>query len=59
MGRIAAASRRQFSVRASSIAISRTSQFVAVGMGDRQHLMLVQQARLFRIASVTTPILQW
>jgi CubicO group peptidase (beta-lactamase class C family) len=59
MGRIAAAFRRQFSVPASSIAISRNGQFVydqAVGMGDRQHLMQVQQSSLFRIASVTAPI---
>jgi CubicO group peptidase (beta-lactamase class C family) len=59
MGRIAAAFRRQFSVPASSIAISRNGQFVydeAVGMGDRQHLMQVQQASLFRIASLTKPI---
>lgn len=59
MGRMAAAFRRQFSVPASSIAISRNGQFVydeAVGMGDRQHLTPVQQASLFRIASVTMPI---
>jgi CubicO group peptidase (beta-lactamase class C family) len=59
MGRIAAAFRQQFSVPASSIAISRNGQFVydeAVGMGDRQRLMQVQQASLFRIASVTKPI---
>jgi CubicO group peptidase (beta-lactamase class C family) len=59
MGRIAAAFRRQFSVPASSIAISRNGQFVydeAVGMADRQHLMQVQQASLFRIASLTKPI---
>jgi CubicO group peptidase (beta-lactamase class C family) len=59
MGRIAAAFRQQFSVPASSIAISRNGQFVydqAVGMGDRQHLMQVQQSSLFRIASVTMPI---
>ena len=59
MGRLAAAFRRQFSVPASSIAISRNGQFVydeAVGMGDRQHLMQVQQASLFRIASLTKPI---
>jgi CubicO group peptidase (beta-lactamase class C family) len=59
MGRIAAAFRQQFSVPASSIAISRNGQFVydqAVGMGDRQHLMQVQQSSLFRIASVTKPI---
>src|SRR5271167_3947024 len=59
MGRIAAAFRRQFSVPASSIAISRNGQFVfdqADGMGDRQHLIQVQQSSLFRIASVTKPI---
>jgi CubicO group peptidase (beta-lactamase class C family) len=59
MGRMAAAFRQQFSVPASSIAISRNGQFVydqAVGMGDRQHLMQVQQSSLFRIASVTMPI---
>jgi CubicO group peptidase (beta-lactamase class C family) len=59
MGRLAAAFRRQFSVPASSIAISRNSQFAydeAVGMGDRQHLSQVQQSSLFRIASVTMPI---
>jgi CubicO group peptidase (beta-lactamase class C family) len=59
MGRIAAAFRQQFSVPATSIAISRNGQFVydqAVGMGDRQHLVQVQQSSLFRIASVTKPI---
>jgi CubicO group peptidase (beta-lactamase class C family) len=59
MGRIAADFRRQFSVPATSIAISRDGQFVydqAVGMGDRQHLVQVQQASLFRIAAVTMPI---
>jgi CubicO group peptidase (beta-lactamase class C family) len=59
MGRIAAAFRRQFSVPASSIAISRNGQFAydqAVGMGDRQHLAQVQQSSLFRIAAVTMPI---
>ena len=59
MGRIAGQFRQQFSVPASSIAISRNGQFVydeAVGMGDRQHLTQVQQASLFRIASVTKPI---
>src|ERR1700742_3093588 len=59
MGRIAAASRRNFSVPATSIAISRNGQFVydqAVGMGDRQHLVQVQQSSLFRIASLTKPI---
>jgi CubicO group peptidase (beta-lactamase class C family) len=59
MGRIAAGFRQQFSVPASSIAISRSGQFVydqAVGMGDRQHMTQVQQSSLFRIASVTKPI---
>jgi CubicO group peptidase (beta-lactamase class C family) len=59
MGRIAAAFRQQFSVPASSIAISRNGRFVydqAVGMGDRQHLTQVQQSSLFRIASLTKPI---
>jgi CubicO group peptidase (beta-lactamase class C family) len=59
MGRIAQAFRQQFSVPATSIAISRNGQFVydqAVGMGDRQHLVQVQQDSLFRIASVTKPI---
>src|SRR5580692_144750 len=59
MGRIAAAFRQQFSVPASSIAISRNGQFVydqAVGMGDRQHMTQVQQSSLFRIASLTMPI---
>jgi CubicO group peptidase (beta-lactamase class C family) len=59
MGRIAQSFRQQFSVPASSVAISRNGQFVydqAVGMGDRQHLTQVQQSSLFRIASVTKPI---
>ena len=59
IGRIAAAFRRQFSVPATSIAISRNGQFVydqAVGMGDRQHLVQVQQSSLFRIAALTMPI---
>jgi CubicO group peptidase (beta-lactamase class C family) len=59
MGRIAAAFRQQFSVPATSIAISRNGQFVydqAVGMGDRQHLVQVQQSSLFRIATVTMPV---
>jgi len=59
MGRIAAGFRQQFSVPASSIAISRNGQFVydqAVGMGDRQHLTQVQQSSLFRIAALTMPI---
>jgi CubicO group peptidase (beta-lactamase class C family) len=59
MGRIAGAFRQQFSVPASSIAISRNGQFVydqAVGMGDRQHLTQVQQGSLFRVASLSKPI---
>ncbi len=59
MGRIAAAFRQQFSVPASSIAITRNGRFVydqAVGMGDHQHLTQVQQSSLFRIAAVTMPI---
>jgi CubicO group peptidase (beta-lactamase class C family) len=59
MGRIAQAFRQQFSVPASSIAISHNGQFVydqSVGMGDHQHLVQVQQPSLFRIASVTKPI---
>jgi CubicO group peptidase (beta-lactamase class C family) len=59
MGRMAGAFRRQFSVPASSIAISHNGQFAfdeAVGMGDRQHLTPVRQSSLFRIASVTMPI---
>jgi CubicO group peptidase (beta-lactamase class C family) len=59
MGRISQSFRQQFSVPASSIAISRNGQFVydqADGMGDRQHLTQVQQSSLFRIASVTKPI---
>lgn len=59
MGRIAAAFRRQFSVPASSVAISRNGHFVydqAAGMGDRQHLTQVQQSSLFRIASLAKPI---
>src|ERR1700729_311506 len=59
MGRIAGAFRQQFSVPATSIAISRNGQFVydqSVGMADRQHLTQVQQDSLFRIASVTKPI---
>ena len=59
MGRIAGAFRRQFSVPATSIAISRNGEFVydeALGMADRQHLTQAQQDSLFRIASVTKPI---
>jgi CubicO group peptidase (beta-lactamase class C family) len=59
MGRIAMAFRRQFSVPASSIAISRNGQFVydeAVGMGDRQHISQVQQSSLFRAAALSKPI---
>jgi CubicO group peptidase (beta-lactamase class C family) len=59
MGRIAGAFRRQFSVPATSIAISRNGQFAydeTVGMADHQHLIQSQQNSLFRIASVTKPI---
>jgi CubicO group peptidase (beta-lactamase class C family) len=59
MGRIAQQFRQQFSVPATSIAISRNGQFVydqAVGMVDREHLTQAQQDSLFRIASVTKPI---
>ena len=59
MGRIAQGFRQQFSVPATSIAISRNGQFVydqSVGMGDRQHLVQVEQDSLFRIASISKPI---
>jgi CubicO group peptidase (beta-lactamase class C family) len=59
MGRIAGQFRRQFSVPATSIAISRNGRFVydeAVGMIDRANLSQAQQNSLFRIASVTKPI---
>ena len=59
MGRLAGAFRRQFSVPATSIAISRNDQFVydeASGMADRAHMTQVQQDSLFRIASVSKPI---
>jgi CubicO group peptidase (beta-lactamase class C family) len=59
MGRIAGAFRQQFSVPATSIAISRNGQFVydqSVGMADRQHLAQAQQDSLFRIASLSIPI---
>ncbi|WP_433966364.1 serine hydrolase [Tunturiibacter gelidiferens] len=59
MGRIAGAFRRQFSVPATSIAISRKAQFVfdqSVGMADRQHLTQASQDSLFRIASLSKPI---
>ena len=59
MGRIAQGFRQQFSVPATSIAISRNGQFVydqSVGMGDRQHLVQVEQDSLFRVAPVTKPI---
>src|SRR5277367_5271568 len=59
MGRIAGAFRRQFSVPATSIAISRNGQFVfdqSIGMADRQHLTQASRDSLFRIASVTKPI---
>jgi CubicO group peptidase (beta-lactamase class C family) len=59
MGRIAGQFRRQFSVPATSIAISRDGRFAydeAVGMVDRANLTQAQQNSLFRIASVTKPI---
>ncbi len=59
MGRIAGQFRRQFSVPATSIAISRDGHFAydeAVGMVDRANLTQAQQNSLFRIASVTKPI---
>jgi CubicO group peptidase (beta-lactamase class C family) len=59
MGRIAGEFRRQFSVPATSIAISRNGSFVydeAVGMADKEHLTQAQENSLFRIASVTKPI---
>ena len=59
MGRLAGEFRRQFSVPATSIAISRNGQFVydqSVGMAVRQHLTQATQDSLFRIASVTKPI---
>jgi CubicO group peptidase (beta-lactamase class C family) len=59
IARLDAAFRRQFSVPASSVAISRQGQFVydvAAGMGDREHVTQVLESSLFRIASVTKPI---
>ena len=59
MGRIAGQFRQQFSVPATSIAISRNGQFVydqSAGMADRQHLVQAQQDSLFRVASVSKPI---
>src|SRR5271167_2992543 len=59
MGRIAGAFRRQFSVPATSIAISTNGQFAfdqGIGTADRQHLTQATQDSLFRIASVTKPI---
>src|SRR5271170_1042682 len=59
MGRIEGAFRRQFSVPALSVAISRNGQFVydeASGMADKEHALQVNTANLFRIASVTKPI---
>lgn len=59
MNRIEFAFRRQYSVPASEIAISRNGQFVydiAHGMADKQQAQQVQQSSLFRIASVTKPI---
>ncbi len=59
MNRIAGQFRRQFSVPATSIAISHNGRFVydeAIGMVDRSNLTQAQQNSLFRIASVTKPI---
>jgi len=59
MGRLAGEFRRQFSVPATSIAISRNGRFVydeAVGMADKALLTQAQQNSLFRIASVSKPI---
>jgi CubicO group peptidase (beta-lactamase class C family) len=59
MGRISGAFRRQFSVPALSVAISRNGQFVydeAGGMADKEHALQVNTGNLFRIASVTKPI---
>jgi CubicO group peptidase (beta-lactamase class C family) len=59
MGRISGAFRRQFSVPALSVAISRNAQFVyddAGGMADKEHALQVNTSNLFRIASVTKPI---
>ena len=59
INRISGAFRRQFSVPALSIAISRKGQFVyddAAGMADREHAQQVGLPSLFRIASVTKPI---
>jgi len=59
MGRFAAGFKRDFSVPALSVAISRNGQFVydeAFGMADRSKPEVTQQSSLFRIASVTKPI---
>lgn len=59
MARIAAEFRRQFSVPATSIAISRYGRFVydeATGMVDKANLSLAKRNSLFRIASVTKSI---
>jgi CubicO group peptidase (beta-lactamase class C family) len=59
MNRIAGQFRQQFSVPATSIAISRDGRFVydeAIGMADKANLTQAQQLSLFRIASVTKPI---
>src|SRR5580658_9489146 len=59
MNRISGAFRRQFSVPALSVAISRNGQFVydeAGGMADKDHALQVNTTNLFRIASVTKPI---
>jgi CubicO group peptidase (beta-lactamase class C family) len=59
MGRLAGAFRHQFSVPATSIAISRSGRFVydeAAGMADEHLAIQPQRNSLFRIASVTKPI---
>ncbi len=59
IGRIAAAFKRQYSVPALSIAITRNGQFVlnrAFGSADRKDAELTDTSNVFRIASVTKPI---
>ena len=59
MGRIAGAFRRQFSVPATSIAITTNGRFAfdqGTGMADRQHLTQATPDSLFRIAALTMPI---
>src|ERR1700730_2121892 len=55
MGRIAGDFRKQFSVPATSIAISRNGQFVydqAIGIADAANLTQAQRDSLFRTASL-------